>query len=100
MSRKLSIPPAAQGLLQRLLIGLLVVVWLLLGLLFGALLIGLGLVLALVVAARLWWLRRRRPHRPSGTPRPGEDASDQGEWIEAEYEAEYEIEHRPRRREP
>jgi len=72
--------PAANTL-SRFLLGALGIAALIAAFFFGlvvlALAVGLGLIAWLLLALRLWWLRRRMP--------PGGPAGGDGEVIEAEY---------------
>jgi hypothetical protein len=59
MQKRVVFSPSSFGWPERILGGILLVLVILLGLTFGLILLGLGVAVGLVVAARLWWLRRR-----------------------------------------
>jgi predicted lipid-binding transport protein (Tim44 family) len=68
--------PLPGGWLQRVLAALAAALLIGLGFMFGLVALGLALLLGLVVALRLWWLRRRLRRMAQ---------SRQGNVIEAEY---------------
>ena len=76
MYRRFFINGIPLGWPERLLAGVAGVLLLLLGLVFGAMLLSLAAIVGLVLAARIWWLRRKLLRQ---TPQ-----TDQG-VIEGEY---------------
>ena len=88
MQRRIYINGTSFGWSERVMAGFLGVLFLILGFTFGAVILSLGAIAGLVLAARLWWLRRQlQRHQPGARAQAQAESQTQtrNRVIEGEY---------------